>query len=75
MLMWLVCNVTAVLCRRLRQIPETLFLNRQGCGLGKGLTPAPYKNAAVLKPWQQKIGCSAIEEEEEKGFLIKICML
>jgi len=39
------------------------------------LTSAPCKNAAVSKPWQQKIGCSAIEEEEKKGFLIKSFML
>jgi hypothetical protein len=31
---------------------------------------------SLTKPWQQKIGCSAIEEEEEeKGFLIKIYLL
>jgi hypothetical protein len=43
--------------------------------LGKGLTSTPCKNAAVVKPWQQKPGCSAIKEEEGKGFVIKICML
>jgi hypothetical protein len=47
MLMWLVHNITAVLCRRLRYIPETVFLNHQGLGLGTVLTSAPCKNAAL----------------------------
>jgi len=48
-LMWLVCNITAVLCRRSSYILETVFLNHQGLGLGMVLTSAPCKNAALSR--------------------------